>query len=229
MPEVSASKPQAPAEARHKSGRIRRWTGRLFRITRNLLALAMVGLILMVLLPVPERIFYWLSVSDPTPQKADYIVCLGGGSEREGRSAQLWHRKIAPVIIVSNAPGAAEWMRKLLLECSVAGGHILVDNKSYTTRDHPAGVARLPGVDPKSHRFVIVTDHTHARRARACFVEAGYKNLVVHSGRNPRPGDSYLDSCEWRVAIMPYILYECAAIVQYWCQGHISVRSLFRD
>lgn len=187
----------------------------------------MVGLILMVLLPIPERIYHWLSVSNPTPPAADYIVCLGGGSEREGKAAQLWHRKVAPMIIVSNAPGAAEWMCNLLVDCGVPREKILVDNRSHTTGDHPAGVARLPGVDPKAHRFVIVTDHTHGRRSRACFSEAGYTDFVIYSGRNPRPGDSYWDGCEWRIANLPFIVYESAAIVQYWLQGKISVGSLF--
>lgn len=198
-----------------------------YRSLRNVLALFMAGLILMVLSPIPERIFQWLSVSNSKPPTADYIVCLGGGTEREGKAAQLWHRKVAPVIIVSNAPGAAEWMRNLLVDCGVAREQILVDNTSHTTGDHPAGVARLPGVDPKAHSFVIVTDHTHGRRSRACFSEAGYTDFVIHSGRNPRPGDSYWDSCEWRIAILPFIIYESAAIVQYWLQGRISVGSLF--
>ncbi|HOA75376.1 MAG TPA: ElyC/SanA/YdcF family protein [Phycisphaerae bacterium] len=223
----AASDSPGLSAAPSKPRQLRRWAGWLFRTTRNLLALAMLLEIVMVLAPLPERVYYWLAVGQPPPKEADYIVCLGGGTGREVKAAQLWLQKVAPVVIVSNAPGAAEWMRNLIVECGVPRKQILVDNRSHTTHMHPAGVAKLPGVDPQNHRFVLVTEHTHARRARACFAAAGYKNLSVYTGRSPRPGKSYWDHCEWRIKNIPSIIYECAGLITYWAKGNISYRDLF--
>lgn len=214
--------------ARRKPGRIRRVAGWVLRATRNLLAIGMLAQLVLIFTPATERVYDWLSVSVASPERADYIVCLGGGSGREGRAAQLWHRKVAPFVIVSNAPGAAEWMRNVVADCGVPRDRIIVDNRSYTTAGHPPAVAELRGIDRESQRFVIVTDHTHGRRSRACFAEAGYKHIAIHSGREPNPRTSFRDVLEWRVYTIPPILYELAAMVQYWCEGKLSLRTLFQ-
>jgi hypothetical protein len=67
---------------------------------------------------------------------------------------------------------------------------------------------------------VIVTDHTHTRRARACFVKAGYTNVVMYAGKEKR--DSlFLERCKWRIMVLPAIIYESAALAKYWWQGKI--------
>jgi len=192
----------------------------LFRATRNLLALAMVALIIMVLTPATEWMCREMSVAGPAPRKADVIVCLGGGYGRELTASRLYKQRVAPLVVVCNAPGAAEWMRNVLVGCGVSREHILVDNESYTTGDHPEGVARVSGVDRKKGRFVIVTDHLHSRRALACFVKAGYRQATVVSGDDDK-SDSFQARCKWRIGVIPYLVYECAALVQYRWQGKI--------
>lgn len=220
MTETNTSPPAGPPPVAPRRGLVRRLLGWGFRTVRNLLALAMLLEIVAVFTPATERVYGWLSVDDPSPEKADYIVCLGGGHGREARSAELWHRKIAPYVIVSNAPGAAEHMRYLVTKSGVPGDRVLVDNRSYNTADHPAGIARIRGVDPAATSLVIVTDHTHTRRARACFVRGGFKHITLFAGKeHPRQG--YLDSVEWRVMVIPSLIYECAGMVQYWWQGKI--------
>jgi len=174
----------------------------------------------MVFTPVPDRLYEWLSVANPSPGKADFIICLGGGSGREAVAAQLWHQKVAPVIIVTNAPGAAEWMRYVTTTCVVPRDRILVDSRSYTTGEHPAGVARLPGVDPGKSTFVIVTDHTHTRRARACFLKGGYAHITMFAAKEHRRG-SYWDHVQWRITVMPAMIYESAAMAKDWWLGRI--------
>lgn len=173
-----------------------------------------------VFTPATERVYGWLSVDNPAPEKADYIVCLGGGHGREAQAAELWHRKIAPYVIVSNAPGAAEHMRYLVTKAGVPGERVIVDNRSYNTADHPAGIARIRGVDPATTRLIIVTDHTHTRRARACFIRGGFKHITLYAGKE-HPRERYLDDVEWRIMVIPSIIYECAGLVQYWWQAKI--------
>ena len=38
-------------------------------------------------------------------------------------------------------------------------------------------------MDPQKQTFIIVTDHSHSRRAEACFRKAGYRHLIVCAGR----------------------------------------------
>jgi uncharacterized SAM-binding protein YcdF (DUF218 family) len=180
----------------------------------------MIGVLTLVFTSAGTSLGEWLNVSTNDPPQADYIVCLGGGWGREVRAAQLWHRHIAPRIIVSNRPGAAEGMRTLLVQAGVPADCVVVDRTSETTADHPGGVARLPGVDRARTRLVLVTDRTHSRRARACFLKAGFQNVTVYSGveisRAPR---SYWEWCEWRIAHWPVVVYEVGAMAKYICQG----------
>lgn len=220
MPEACDSSPVAPPAAPVKRRRFRRTVSLLFRAVRNLLALAMLVQVVMVLAPVPERLYKWLSVAEPSPGKADFIVCLGGGYGREAIAAQLWHQKVAPFVIVSNAPGAAEYMRYLVSLSGVPRDRILLDRESYTTGEHPAGVARMPGVDRDRSRLVIVTDHTHTRRAKACFVKGRYANITMYAAKE-RPPETYWDRVRWRIMVIPAITYESAALAQYWWQGKI--------
>lgn len=215
---VTCREPGRPGPIR----RLGRLIRRLYRIVRALLALTMLALILLLFVPAIDRLYLWMSVATP-PTKADAIVCLGGHTIREVMAAQLYHRGFAPVVVVSNAPGAAEAMRRLVVNCGVPRDKILVDNTSYTTADHPAGVARLPGMDPQRQTFIIVTDHSHSRRAGACFRKAGYQHIAVYAGRPASreiPAE-YWDRVRWRVLTMPQMLYETAGLVQYWWQDRI--------
>ncbi|MBI4580400.1 MAG: YdcF family protein [Planctomycetes bacterium] len=216
--------PHAPAdEGKPRSrGPIRRAAEFLFRGLRNVLAFMMAVVLLLAFTPLGNLLFRHLSVTVADPPKADYIVCLGGGMGREVRAAQLWHRKVAPIVIVSNRPGAAEWMRTLVEQTGVPHDRVLVDDTSYTTADHPEGIARVPGVDRHRQRFVIVTDHVHSRRAQACFLKAGYEHVTFWGGlKGVNPPTTYWEWCEWRIINLPMIVYECAATAKYTWRGTI--------
>lgn len=210
-----------PTKPPHRRGLIRRLVGGVFRWTRNVLALCMLGIVIFVMTPLENRVYDALNVAIFDPDKADAILCLGGGWGREERAAILWHRKFAPVVAVSNKAGAAEWMRTMVQEQGVPRHRILVDNTSATTHDHPEGIARLPGINRETQRFIIVTDRPHSRRARACFLKAGYKNVVVWSGYRTVPGNSYWSHCSWRIYNLPPLIYEMSAWVKYKLQGKL--------
>lgn len=194
----------------------------MFDSVRNLLAAMMIVVLVLIFTPATHRIYDWLSVNVDKPPKSDYIVCLGGGWGREVRAAHLWHRKVAPYVIVSNQPGAAEWMRTLVVRAGVPRDKVIIDRTSKTTHDHPTGVAALPGIDRDTTRLVLVTDRNHSRRARGCFHKAGFKHITVYSGLDPPDRDkTYLERCTWRIGHWPCIVYEIAALAKYAWNGWI--------
>ena len=176
--------------------------------------------LVMVFTPLSERLYKWLAVTS-RPQKADYIVCLGGDYERLLWTASLYDRRIAPKVVVSNAPGAAEYMRDLLVHAGVPRDRILVDDRSHTTFDHPSGIAQIPGLDPKRHHLQIVTSPEHSRRVRAVFRKAGYEHITIYGGFDPVKEGTAQPGWRWRVQILPRLAYESTALIQYWLQGRI--------
>lgn len=227
--ELSSKDPASPAGTEKKPLPPRRpifivrWVRRIWRFGLASFALAMVSLIVAVTTPLTDRMYNSLMVThDPHGEKFDYIVCLGGRYERLLWTARAYSEHRAPKVIVSNAEGAAEFMRDLLVHAGVPKGDIIVDNHSHTTFEHPIGLARVRGLDPAKQRFLLITDHEHSRRVAAVFHKAGWSNFVIHGG--PRPimtDEGGLGPIKWRVQMLPRILYEYAAFVQYWWQGKI--------
>jgi len=200
---------------------LRRRIARLYAWVRGCLALGMLLLIVLIFTPITEKIYFWLDVTEPLTQ-VDYIVCLGGDTGRLVWSVHAYRREYAPRIIVSSAPGSAEWMQKKLIQSGIPPKHILVDATSETTGGHPHGIARLEGIDPKSQKFLIVTDYEHSRRAAACFRRAGFNHVTLYgAGFNLRTDRPFTYMCKWRILNLPMILYECAGLGKYWLQGKI--------
>lgn len=195
-----------------------RW---IYRKVRMLLVLFVLLQLVLVFTPATERLYNWLDVTG-APEKSDLIVCLGGDPARLVWAVEAYRHQLAPRVAVSNHPGAAEWMRDRLVQCGLPPDRILVDATSGTTAEHPAGVARLPGIDPAQHRILLVTDADHSRRAVACFRKAGFTHVsVMRAGFPLRSDGPYHKRCRWRVLVLPRLLYEYAALVQYWWRGYI--------
>ncbi|MCL2330331.1 MAG: YdcF family protein [Phycisphaerae bacterium] len=188
---------------------------------RNALAIFALVLLLVVITPLGDLWISHFNIAMKNPPSADAIICLGGGTEREVWAAVLWHRQIAPTVIVSNYPRMAEAMAARIEEAGVPAGDVRIDNTSYTTWDHPRGVARLPGIDPEHQHFVLVTDGMHSRRARDCFLKAGYQHISVWSGYDRIGRSGYIDRCFGRLRLTPELLYETAAEVKYRWQGKL--------
>jgi len=194
----------------------------LYRRVRGLLALGMLVILLLVFTPAGTWLEQALDVTQP-PQPADYIVCLGGNDERLIWSAELFKQGLAPSVVVSNMDGAALAMRKRIEDMGVPAECILVDSSSRTTGDHPAGVAALPGVDPTSQRFLLVTNREHSRRAAACFRRGGYRQFSVCAGRSTSRTEGPTAAMDWRERFseLPRLAYEYAGLLKYWLQGKI--------
>ena len=209
---------EPPAE---RPSRMIRWSGAVYRRVRGLLAMFMLVLILFLVLPIPERLYAWLDVTSP-PRSADAIICIGGDPARLLWAMDAYRRRLAPKLIVTNLPGASEWMRDKLVQCGIPSDRILMDSTSGTTWDHPSRIARLPGVDPANQRFLIVTSHDHSRRVAACFRRGGYQRFSIYGAGFPlRTDGAFQMRVRWRILELPHIIYEYAALFEYWWQGRI--------
>lgn len=194
-----------------------RWYYRLL----TLLALVALFQLVLITTPVTESLYEWLDVTSE-PRTADVIVCLGGDTGRLIWTVDAYREGLAPTVVVSSLPGAAEWMRDKLVQCRIPPEAILVDHASGTTGEHPGGIAALPGIDPATNSFLLVTDHDHSRRVAMCFRKAGYRDFTIYgAGFKLRREAPYLRLCRWRVLVMPRLLYEYTALVKYWWQGKI--------
>jgi uncharacterized SAM-binding protein YcdF (DUF218 family) len=219
VPAENAAQASVPLPLR--PSRLRRLIGSVYRLIRNSLAAGMLLLLVLVTTPITERLYKGLLVTGP-PQEADVVVCLGGRHERLLWTAECYDRGLAPRVVVSNAPGAAQHMKKMLVHCGLPAERVLVDDKSFTTVDHPPGIAALPGMDPAGQRFLIVTDHEHSRRVAALFRRAGYEDFTIYGGPpGLREGDEAQVRWRWRIMYLPRIAYEYAALIQYRLQGRI--------
>jgi uncharacterized SAM-binding protein YcdF (DUF218 family) len=206
--------------------RWRRAIRRVYAVGRAGLALAMLCQIallgVVVFTPVTERVLGWLDVTEG-PAPADAILCLGGRDRRLIWAADLFRREFAPVVIVSNKYGAAYEMRSIITQFGVPPECVRVDAAACTTSDHPSSIAAMPGIEPGTQRFLIVTDQDHSRRVAACFRNAGYQHFRVYAGRSVGSVVPPERDQRWRARILrlPVIGYECAALLKYWFQGKI--------
>ena len=208
--------------ATNASGRPRGLLGRLRRAIVGLLALAALVQIILVFTPVGDAVSGYLVVGEEA-RPADFIVCLGGRDQRLLWAADLYRRRLAPRVIVTNASGAAEKMGEILQLCGVPADRILVDTASRCTADHPGCLAALPGVNPAEQRFLIVTGQYHTRRAAACFRRGGYRHFQLYTGRTAASFGPSIPGQAWRQRFtdLPEVAYEYAGLLQYWLQGRL--------
>lgn len=112
-------------------------------------------------------LFLYLDVSQP-PQKADFIVILGGGNERAERAAELYQQGYTSQIIVSGGKSFTRDYYDLMIEASVPHDAIIVNDGATSTWDEAEQVlAILREKDAQS--ALIITDSIHTRRARATY------------------------------------------------------------
>ncbi len=222
MTQTDSSVADAPGLLGPAAPRWRRTVGWAYRRIRGLLALSMLILIVLVFTPLTGWLQDLLDVTQP-PQAADYIVCLGGEDERLIWAAELFKQGYAPRVIVSNIGVPALVMKSRIENMGIPPDRLTVDENSRTTADHPGCIAALEGIDPAAHRFLIVTNLEHSRRAAACFRKGGYAHFSVFVGRPSTKQEGPLTARNWRARarILPTLAYEYTAIMKYWLQDKI--------
>ncbi|QOJ02815.1 MAG: YdcF family protein [Planctomycetia bacterium] len=152
--------------------------------------------------------------------KSDYILVLGGDPYRVLEAAELWKEGYAPTVVVSNHDEAAEEMRQLAIHWGVPPERIVVDRLSWTTADHPRGIQQATTLDPATARCIVVTNFMHMARSLAVFEKAGYRRLIFREPRWTRVRRAP-QAVKTRLRVLPEVIYECAAWVEYWARGWV--------
>lgn len=198
------------------NGPWRRW----LRRAEHVLAAFGAAILLLVVTPLTTMIHDALEQEDPL-RPADYVICLGGDNARIIESARLLREGRAERLIVSNHGLFAERMRNMAIDWGAPADRVDVDDGSQRTRDHPVSIARRLPVDPQKDTFVVVTSATHLARSRACFAKQGYQHLVMRQPRWERTDPAIERDWKWRMKVLPNVIYECAAWVEYWLRGTV--------
>jgi len=152
-------------------------------------------------------------------QPAKYILCLGGDNGRVIEAVRLLKDGYGEKLVVSNHGFEARRMRDMAYDWGAPYDKILVDDESRRTADHPASIIKNCGVDPAADSCIVVTNYLHMARCKACFEKAGFKRLIMRQPRWERSG--YSDVYRTGFYILPRLLYECAAWVEYKLKGFV--------
>ncbi|MGQ9525185.1 MAG: YdcF family protein [Armatimonadota bacterium] len=128
-----------------------------------------------------------LILSEP-PRKADFIVVLSGvaNGEREAYAAQLFHRGLAPKVLVCGCwiawkTNEADAMAAHLRHLGVPPSSILIEGDSYSTYTQALRCLLILRRH-KARSILLVTSPTHSRRAARIFRQVlGTAGIVVAS------------------------------------------------
>ncbi len=183
--------------------------------------LAALGLFFAVLLFTPLLDVTYLKFDRQGQlEKSDYILVLGGEPYRMLEAAELWKEGYAPTLVVSNHDEAAEEMRQMAIHWGVPPERVVVDRLSWTTADHPRRIQQATALDPATARCIVVTNFMHMARSQAVFEKAGYRRLIFREPRWTRVKKPP-QAVKSRLRVLPEVIYECAAWVEYWARGWV--------
>ncbi len=162
----------------------------------------------------PEK---FLCVDSGPAASAEVIVLLGGGShERPVRAAELFHRHVAPRILITGE-GDDAINRQLLLQAGVPASAIEVENKSRTTLENAE--FSLPRLRAKKVRSaVLVTSWYHARRVQKTFEHVA-PGMKFYS----RPSYFAFARADWtRLGIEKRMRLEFLKLPGYWLRYGVN-------
>lgn len=196
----------------------RPWVRWLRRFEHVLASMAVIYLLLLFP-PITRWIYAQLDRQDSL-RPVQYIICLGGDPGRVIEAARLMNEGYGEKLIVTNHDVASWMMRDLAVDWGVPADRILMDESSWQTKDHPGGVAKNCGVDPRNDTCIIVTSYTHLARSKACFQKYGYQNILM---REPRWDRQFRSRPSFRFIfrMLPEMIYEGGACLEYWICGWI--------
>lgn len=194
----------------------------LARILQWSVNVVVIAVLLIILTPLGDWLARPLISVDP-PAKADWIVVLGGDSERVSEAANLYRQGWARKVIVTSTSPDAKQLAGLAREYGVAEGDIVLDGNAVRTYSHPQTVAALEGVNPATQRFLLVTSLYHTSRARAVFAKAGYADVRLCAPRwqTPQPEFPPKEGFLGRANALPAQLYEFLAWGMYKLSGWV--------
>ena len=193
---------------------------RLASIVQWMVNLTVAGCLILVFTPAGDWLGDALISVDPL-EKADYIVVLGGSRERAVEAANLYREGWAPKVIVTSLSDSVGGLADVVKAYGVPGDDILIDGETTRTASHPETVARLPGVDKETDRFIVLTSSYHTSRSRACFQRGGYKHICMQSPGWRMGGRHAPAPIGWgqRATTLTVKLYEVFAWAMYRVRG----------
>ena len=194
---------------------------RLASIVQWMVNLTVAVCLVLVFTPAGDWLGDALIDVDPLTNKGDYIVVLGGNCERAIEAANLYREGWAPKVIVSALRRNVEGLADIVKAYGVPADDILIDGVGTCTATHPETVARLPGVDKKTDRFIIITSSYHTSRSKACFRRGGYEHICMQSPAWRAGGRHVGAPGHWtqRAATLSTKLYEVLAWAMYRVRG----------
>jgi|SRR3989344_4538486 len=129
-----------------------------------------------------KPVWDWLVIRDD-PKESDIIFIFGSYAEPVAKlAANLYHKKIAPKIIVTGYRGAvvnyfkhhkqsqADFFKKILREENVPEQDIIEEDKSTNTKENVLfGMSKLQEENIFPKRVILITRPWHSRRCVATF------------------------------------------------------------
>ncbi len=205
------------AARRHRPGRLLR---KALAVLQWAVGLLLLGAALFTFTPAGDWLAEKLTDVDP-PARADYILVLGGSTDRVVAAAGLYRQGWAKKVILSTTGKNIRRYAELAERYGIASKALILDDAPSRTSDHPRTVAALKGVDPSVARFLIVTSPFHTLRARAVFARAGYRHVrmsapdwLLDEDWRPRAG-TWLG----RARDLPLKVYEVIGLAYYKLRG----------
>jgi uncharacterized SAM-binding protein YcdF (DUF218 family) len=130
--------------------------------------------------------------SDPVPARADAIVVLAGArGHRLGKGLELWRRRVAPTLVISDGR-AAGWVEGNRL-CNRA--RVLCFHPDpYSTRGEAEWIGR-EAARRGWRSVVVVTSTYHVRRARL-IVGRCFKGRLAFEAAHP-PAENFAVGVAW--------------------------------
>lgn len=163
------------------------WSAVAGRFFRWLGAVAVAAFLITAFTPLAGVVAARLAMLDGLGP-ADAIVVLGGGGvwddgmpsdsslRRTVRGIALFHRGLAPILVLSGMPKEVELRVALARELGVPPARLLTDDRSHTTRDEALRMAAL--LHPRGIRTILlVSGSQHLIRARRLFERAEFRVL----------------------------------------------------
>ncbi len=139
---------------------------------RTLARVAFASVLLLTILYLTDArwlplIYAFLDVSQP-PQPADFLVMLGGGSERADKVVALYQEGYAPYVICSGGHPTVDDDLNTLKKGGIPVGKIIINDHATSTWDEAQQVMRILQMK-KARSALIVTSAWHTRRAQATY------------------------------------------------------------
>jgi uncharacterized SAM-binding protein YcdF (DUF218 family) len=171
-------------------------------------AVLIVGLAWLQREPILRQIGTWWVVSDE-PVKADAIVVLGGDFDvRPFAAAELYKRKLAATILLSNVlmgkaerlgliPSHTELNREVLLRLDVPASAILTFGENLLSTQQEAAAVRQWALQSQAKRVIVPTELLATRRTRWIF-ERELEPIGVQVVVSAYPADRYKLDNWWR-------------------------------